>query len=549
MRIAVLGAVLLAFGASGAQAAQPGTLDRGFGSGGVVATGVPGGVPSVAGLEVLPGGRILLVGTVGDGRIVLLRYLSDGRRDRRFGTGGVVSLRFPGGVRLDEALLTDSGDLLLAGSLGTRYAGQDAAVLKLRRDGELDRSFGVGGIWRSDLGGESGETATALAPQSDGRLLVAVDIDQGQPPTGSWRDLAVTRLSSRGQVDPTFGQSGLLRIDGTWERPYTPAGLAWDAQGRILVAYNSGYTPKLAVSSGVFRFDADGRHDASYGGFSSGLLFSFGEPTTHDMAFDTRQDRVVLGGRTFDENDGRSYPFVGTTRPPLVPDPSNPPYYGDQHALRPAEGRRGGAARSVLLDSAGSILVGGFLFAGGDDFAHTDLFVARTTADITLDPGFGRGGLTVVRLRGRRASIGAMALQPDGKLLAAGPVAVEYPRKPSRSFHLIRLNGGYDRRAPRLSIRLRGQRCAGRLHVNASAADDSPLQQLSVHIGGRLLRARKQKRLTLVLPSARRRPGVHTLVVRAVDVAGNRAVRRRRFTCPSAEAGPPAPPSSPTRGA
>jgi uncharacterized delta-60 repeat protein len=494
-------------------AAQPGTLDRGFGGDGGVQARVDQ-APLVAGIEVLPGGRIVVIGTVGDKRLALLRW---GRRGQH---RGAATLTFSEGVHLDETVLTPSGNLLLAGTLGT-----DAAVLAVTPDGRLDPSFGQGGVWRVDLGGEGRETATGLALQADGRMLVAIDIDHAQRSGASWHDLAVARLTSAGQLDSTYAEAGIRRINGTSEAPLAPVALELDAQERAMVGFRTGYIPKMTNGAGVLRLTTDGSPDPTYGGILGvslrGLTLA-PDSILYDMAFDPVGDRPLLTGSQYIEESG-AYAFAGSTSPRVPPDPNYPDYLGEETTLRLV--RSGGWGKAVLLDRERSVIVGGS--AGG---AAPLLF--RATTDLRKDPGFGTSGRAFTR--GRLTTLGAIALQPDGGILAAGPGVLPNGLRNARErrVRLVRLHGGYDRSGPRFSIRLSENRCEGRVRITVRATDESPLRRMRVRIDGRRLAAVNRKRVTIAARVAPR-AGVHKVVVRAHDVAGNLGARSRSFTCPS----------------
>jgi len=81
------------------------------------------------------------------------------------------------------------------------------------------------------------------------------------------------------------------------------------------------------------------------------------------------------------------------------------------------------AARAIALASDGKIVVGGGttrLVGSGSDF-----FLARYNPDGSLDAGFGTDGLVVTSVGTSGSQIGAaaVAIQPDGKILAAGTAA------------------------------------------------------------------------------------------------------------------------------
>src|SRR5436190_24071242 len=68
----------------------------------------------------------------------------------------------------------------------------------------LDPTFGSGGIVRTSAGGISGWEASAMAIQSDGKIVVVGD--------GSYEwctcDFAVARYNTDGSLDSSFGGNG-----------------------------------------------------------------------------------------------------------------------------------------------------------------------------------------------------------------------------------------------------------------------------------------------------------------------------------------------------
>jgi uncharacterized delta-60 repeat protein len=73
-------------------------------------------------------------------------------------------------------------------------------------------------------------------------------------------------------------------------------------------------------------------------------------------------------------------------------------------------------ARAVLVQSDGKIVVGGTRFLNG----NMDFAMARYEPTGVLDPGFGAGGKITTDFGATDDQLRALALQPDGKLLALG---------------------------------------------------------------------------------------------------------------------------------
>jgi uncharacterized delta-60 repeat protein len=71
-------------------------------------------------------------------------------------------------------------------------------------DGDLDTTFGSGGIVITDFGGY--DYATALALQSDGKIVAAGDA--WSQVDGGPSNFALARYNSDGSLDTTFGNGG-----------------------------------------------------------------------------------------------------------------------------------------------------------------------------------------------------------------------------------------------------------------------------------------------------------------------------------------------------
>ncbi|MGW0707064.1 calcium-binding protein [Streptomyces sp. NPDC002643] len=139
-----------------------GSLDTTFGGDGKVTTDL-GGYNWGETVAVQSTGKIVAAGPTG-GRFTLVRYNLDGSLDSGFGSGGVATTEFDSGSSVyDVALQPD--DRIVAG--GT--AGGDFALARFHANGGLDTGFGTGGRTTTDFG--TGDRVTSLALQSDGKVV------------------------------------------------------------------------------------------------------------------------------------------------------------------------------------------------------------------------------------------------------------------------------------------------------------------------------------------------------------------------------------------
>ena len=107
------------------------------------------------------------------------------------------------------AMLSD-GSFIAAGSVYDFNSGQrDFAAVHVLVNGGIDSSFGQQGFAQIDLGGDN-ESANAVLVQPDGMLVLAGKYHNSNT---SQDDFAVTRLTSNGAPDTSFGNAGMVFTD------------------------------------------------------------------------------------------------------------------------------------------------------------------------------------------------------------------------------------------------------------------------------------------------------------------------------------------------
>ena len=260
-----------------------GTLDAGFGSGGIVRTDVAGGFDMIRALVVQDDGRILAGGystQAGSGiDFTLLRYLASGSVDTGFSGDGRVTTDL-GGADIVQAMVRDaSGRIVLAGYDGS---GRIALVRHLA-DGSLDTGFGQGGIVQQAIGASSGAGALALRP--DGRLVAA-----GWSSDGMQRDPLLLGLLTDGSLDPGVG-SAAATLGGT-------------------VAWTEGATA-VVLDADVRLNDADLAQAGSYAGATLTLARQGGAQAQDQLAFDGLVVTVSGSAVLVDGVQVGSYTFTG----------------------------------------------------------------------------------------------------------------------------------------------------------------------------------------------------------------------------------------------
>src|SRR5262249_16748710 len=124
--------------------------------------------------------------------------------------------------------------------------------------GDLDRTFGVGGLVTTDFDGRY-DAANAVALQPDGKI-VAVGVSTS-PVTNF--DFALARYNRDASLDQTFGTDGLVSTD--FDRGFDIAkAVALQADGKIVVA-GSTSRPLNRSAFALARYQPDGHLDATFG--------------------------------------------------------------------------------------------------------------------------------------------------------------------------------------------------------------------------------------------------------------------------------------------
>ncbi|HET6983152.1 MAG TPA: hypothetical protein VFI53_13485 [Myxococcaceae bacterium] len=404
----------LDFTASG----QSGVLDTVFGDGGTEVVEVAGAVGNgTAALALQPDGRMLLVGTTWvqstplRSTLYVHRLLPDGRTDPAFGANGGAAAgdgaRFCSGTAV--AVQTD-GKVLAAGGCNSNSvpAGGQGALLLVRFevDGGLDDRFGAGGIVLTPIGlGAAVAKAVALLP--DGSVVVS-GYAEGAGLLGS---VAVARYDSQGKLDPSFGDAGtVVTLVGT---SCTPESMALQNDGSVVVA-GGAFFPDAGQRMFVARYTSRGMLDPEFGiaGISIAPTFPI---AVYPSNLDTAYAVAVQGdGKPVAAGAG-SLGGLSTTvaLARWTDEGSMDPTFGGAPPAGPGtvSAYFGGLAHAIALPPDGKILTGGTV--------QGRFLLMRWNTDGTPDPSFGNGSPVLTMITGAD-QIFTLAVQPDGKIVAAG---------------------------------------------------------------------------------------------------------------------------------
>ena len=391
-----------------------GSLDFSFDHDGKVITNL-GGYPEYVDLALQSNEKIVAMSLS-----ALTRYNSNGSLDNTFGEEGVVNIYEalpdnPFSPR-DIILQPLDGKIVLAGSIWGETS--DFAVARFNPDGSLDTSFAGDGVAVTDFG-DSDDTGYAAGVQADGKIVVA-----GK--TGSWSDgdFALARYNTDGSPDTTFGESGLVTadIDNYIESGDQASAVAVQADGKIVaVGYSFYFGAYYTINYGIAlaRFNPDGSLDTDFANAGT-LLSGGGDDRAQDLAL-LPDGTILVAGSTIGYEGDTDFLLLCVSS-------SGWPFNTETVDFA----SRNDEAHAIALQPLdGKIVLAGF--ASG---ASEDLAVVRYNPNYSLDSTFDGDGKLLTEFAGSVEQANAVALQPDGKIIAAGYVGDD----PNRSFALVRFN-------------------------------------------------------------------------------------------------------------
>jgi len=382
-----------------------GALDTTFDTDGMVLTTVVA-TGSANGVAIQPDGKIVSVGSVkgaGGGQgFGVVRYNSDGSLDTGFDTDGKLVTQFEANARAEATCvaLQSDGKIVVAGFayVGAKYIW---AVARYNTDGSLDTGFDTDGKVTIELN-LADDRAYAVAIQADGKIVVT-----GYSQNGTDHELAVVRYNSNGSMDNSFDTDGMV----TTAVGSASAGqsIAIQGDGKIVVG---GYGTVANNDFLVVRYNSNGTLDTGFD--ADGIVTTpIGSGADYGAAVGIQADgKIVLAGYTYTTT---RYQFALAR-------------YSSTGALDAGFDTDGKVTTSIsasdsdyvyamALQLDGKIVVGGLSENGWD----TGVFaLARYNSNGTLDTGFDGDGKLTTSFGGLRETVKAIAIQSDGKIVAAG---------------------------------------------------------------------------------------------------------------------------------
>lgn len=376
--------------------ASPGSLDPTFGGEGF--TIFPGDPYAVSDIEVQPDGRILICGDMGGlggaiGGFAIVRLLPGGKPDAGFGADGLTTAPFGQSLNSAKSLaIQPDGKIIAAGltSVGARGGVEEIGLARFKPSGLLDSRFGGSGTVQVAIPGSSGSIAEVVAILANRDVLVG-----GQAKFSAGTNGVIVRLRPDGAVDTTFGTNGIAVMASAF--PVTALGLQSDGK---IVALTGRTATRLRPNGAV-----DPQH-------ARGTLVS----EAHDgPAMLTPDEKILVA---LPVRDSQSHDDIDAQAFRLFPSGRNDASFASPvfDFVASLDDAFANEPFAIALQTDGSPVIAG---QGQGEPTVTEGALARLTPAGPLDPAFGDGGTVASTLDGDD-QFTAVAIQPDGKILAAG---------------------------------------------------------------------------------------------------------------------------------
>jgi uncharacterized delta-60 repeat protein len=325
---------------------------------------------------------------------LLARVLPNGSLDPSFG-GGVVladtkSSMFVGETAQAIAIQSDD-KIIVTGNTGYTIGpfaqASYCATARFTRAGHFDRTFGDDGRVLTLVGGKQSCGASSVLIAADGKIVVAGDYASEREP----RHIAVLRYLPDGALDRQFGADGIAEL---LQVSASARSAAFDSQGRIVVVGTEWLSSPFRTRLLIARFDPAGNLDRSFG--ANGIV-SLHEAAVSQWLYATalEPDGKIVAVGVSGRHSGTGAPEPGNDSEiavvRLAENGSLDTSLAGRGLLLMASSRYLWGAYGVTVQPDGEkLLIVGYVTDEAND-RSTAIMLGRLNRDGTPDTEFGRG--------------------------------------------------------------------------------------------------------------------------------------------------------------
>jgi len=279
---------------------ENGNIDKSFGNKGLIVTEISGEKDVGESVVIQNDGKIVVVGTTDhkpNADIVLIRYNENGSLDYSFGFGGIVITDINSAMDIGKSLVIQSDGKLIVS--GFTHVVNKFFMTLLRYDsyGELDPTFGNSGIIITDINGRRGKMDMVM--QNDGKIVLV-----GPSEVEDSHHFTVLRFNNNGSLDKSFGYNGVTKtIIGDYSEAES---VALDSDGNIVVAGTTELGNEQFV---VAMYDQNGMLVSDFG--SDGIVKTSFIKNSVDRAHSVVIDyygNIIVAGET--KNDYTTFGLI-----------------------------------------------------------------------------------------------------------------------------------------------------------------------------------------------------------------------------------------------
>lgn len=321
-----------------------GSLDTSFSADGFVFLDSGSTLDQGKAVAIQSDGKIIIAGTNGSD-VLVARYDTDGNLDTTFGTGGIVTTSASSGTDIADAIaIQPDGKIVIGGTSNLDSADEDFLLIRYNDDGSLDTDFSDDGIVTTDLGGTPTEGITGAAIESDGTIVT-----EGTSGTA----LTVVAYTSTGDLDTSFSDDGVVQL----EENSIGNDLALESDGSIVIAGAVQTDDSTDLEAAVVVLNTDGSLDTDFG-----------------------TDGIVTVDLEADEDDQFT---------------------------------------AVVIQENGEIIAGGGA-TDPDSVEDDDFILVALEEDGAIDTSFGDSGIESDDFSGNQDSLEDLGIQSDGTIIGTG---------------------------------------------------------------------------------------------------------------------------------
>src|ERR1035437_5862886 len=269
--------------------------------------------------------------------------------------------------------------------------------------GTLDATFGINGKVTTAIG--SGALIRSITLQSDGKIVAG-----GYTYNGSNADFALARYKTTGLIDSTFGTNGIVSTAfGSWSGKINS--MALQSDGKIVAggySYNTSSNSNYAFTLG--RYKTTGIIDSTFG--TNGIVTTaIGSFNDYISSIALQSDGKIVAGGASDNGSNNDFALARYNANGTLDNT-----FGTNGIVITAIGSAMDEITSIALQSDGKIVAGGYSYNG----SNYDFTLARYTSIGSLDNTFGTSGIITTAIGSLNSAIYSIILQSDGKIVAGG---------------------------------------------------------------------------------------------------------------------------------